>query len=81
MNIEKKVMHLLINDLLGHSVDLVDATDNGSFMFAEVQVAGHCIGELDLMALSQYRVCDLYRHLAPKVKLMKDNIAKLDGVE
>ena len=79
--IEQKLFKLVISESIGHSVDLVDATDNGSFLFAEVQVAGHRIGDIDVQALSQLRVCDVQRHMAASIKLMKQELMKLDLVE
>ena len=75
--IEQKLFELVISEGIGHSVDLVDATDNGSFLFAEVQVAGHRIGDIDIQALGKLRVCDVQRHMSASNKLMKQELMKL----
>lgn len=75
MKIEISMLKLAISEGLGHSVELVDSTDNGSFLFAEVQVAGHRIGDIDVQALVKIRLCDLPRHLEPQIELMKKGLA------
>ena len=75
--IEQKIINLVISEGVGHAVDLVDSTDNGSFLLAEVQVAGNRIGDVDIQALAKVRVCDLPRHLEAKIDVMKKELANV----
>lgn len=79
MKTEVAIFKLIISEGIGHAVDIVDATDNGSFLFAEVQVEGYRIGDLDIQALSHLRICDIERHMAAPIKLMKQELTNVSN--